>query len=63
MGLSEHHKKVSKVHESTALQKGCDEHMTGFQSFNEQETRTKNTESEEIASEEGEDVVITGLFR
>ena len=28
MGLSEHHKKVIKVHESAALEKGCDKNMT-----------------------------------
>ena len=28
MGLSEHDKKLSKVHESTALEKGCDKNMT-----------------------------------
>ena len=63
MGLSEHHEKVSKVHEGTALEKGCDKNMTGLQNFNEQEPRIKNTECEEITSEEGNDAVITGLFR
>ena len=63
MGLSEHHQKVSKVHESTALEKGCDENMTEFQSFNEQEPRIKNTEYQETTSEEGKDAFITGLFR
>ena len=28
MGLSEHHKKLSKLHESTALEKVCDKNMT-----------------------------------
>ena len=37
--------------------------MTGPQSFNKQEPRIKNTGYEEITSEEGEDTVITGLFR
>ena len=37
--------------------------MTGLQSFNKQEPRIKNTGYEEITSEEGEDAVITGLFR
>ena len=37
--------------------------MTGLQNFNEQEPRIKNTECEEITSEEGKDAVITGLFR
>ena len=37
--------------------------MTGPQSFNKQEPRIKNTRYEEITSEEGEDAVITGLFR
>ena len=63
MGLSEHHQKVSKVHESTALEKGCDKNMTEFQSFNEQEPRIKNTEYQETTSEEGKDAFITGLFR
>ena len=44
IGLSEYHKKVNKVHESTVLEKGCDGNMTGLQSFNEQEPRTKNKE-------------------
>ena len=39
MELSEHHEKVSKVHESTYLEKGWDENMTGLQSFNDQEPR------------------------
>ena len=63
IGLSEHHKKVIKVHESTVLERGCDGNMTKLQSFNEQEPRIKNTECEEITSEEGKDAVITGLFR
>ena len=63
MGLSEHHQKVSKVHESAALEKGCDKNMTEFQSFNEQEPRIKNTEYQETTSEEGKDAFITGLFR
>ena len=63
MGLSEHHEKVSKVHEITDLEKGCDENMTGVQSFNEQEPRIENTECEEMISEEGKDVKITGLFK
>ena len=37
--------------------------MTGLQSFNKQEPRIKNIGCEEITSEEGEDAVITGLFR
>ena len=37
--------------------------MTGLQSFNKQEPRIKNSGYEEITSEEGEDAVITGLFR
>ena len=37
--------------------------MTKLQSFNEQEQRIKNTECEEITSEEGRDAVIPGLFR
>ena len=44
MGLREHREKVSKVHESTDLEKGCDENMTGLQSFNEQEPRIENAE-------------------
>ena len=63
MGLSEHHQKVSKVHESTAWEKGCDKNMTEFQTFNEQEPRIKNTEYQETTSEEGKDAFITGLFR
>ena len=63
IGLSEHHKKVIKVHESTVLERACDGNMTKLQSFNEQEPRIKNTECEEITSEEGKDAVITGLFR
>ena len=63
IGLSEHHKKVIKVHESTVLERGCKGNMTKLQSFNEREPRIKNTECEEIASEEGKGVVITGLFR
>ena len=59
IGLSEHHKKVIKVHESTVLERGCDGNMTKLQSFNEQEPRIKNTECEEITSEEGKDAVIT----
>ena len=62
MGLSEHHEKVSKIHVSAALEKGCDENMTGLQSFNEQEPRIKNTGYEEITSEEGMNAVITCLF-
>ena len=61
MGLIEHHEKVRKAHESTALD--CDENMTGLQSFNKQEPRIKNMACEEITSEEGKDAVITGLFR
>ena len=34
-----------------------------WQGFNEQELRIKNTEWEEITSEEGNDAVMTGLFR
>ena len=30
MVLSEHHEKVSKVHESATLEKGCDKNMTGL---------------------------------
>ena len=30
MGLSEHHEKVRKVHESATLEKGCDKNMTGL---------------------------------
>ena len=63
IGLSEHHKEVIKVHDNTVLQRGCDGNMTGLQNFNEQEPRIKNTECEEITSEEGKDAVITGLFR
>ena len=63
IGLSEHHKKAIKVQESTVLERGCDGNMTKLQSFNKQEPRIKNTECEEITSEEGKDAVITGLFR
>ena len=63
IGLSEHHKEFIKVHENTVLETGCDGNMTKLQSFNEQEPRIKNTECEEITSEEGKDAVITGLFR
>ena len=63
MELSEHHEKVSKVHESTYLEKGWDENMTGLQSFNDQEPRIEKTECEEITFEEGKDAIITGLFR
>ena len=45
------------------LEKGCNEHMTGLQNFNEQEPRIENTECEKITSEEGKDAIITGLFR
>ena len=63
IGLSEHYKKVIKVHESTVLERVCDGNMTKRQSFNEQEPRIKNAECEEITSEEAKDAVITGLFR
>ena len=63
MGLSEHHRKVSEVYESTDLQKCCDNNMTGLQSFNKQEPIIENKECEEITSEEGKDAIITGLFR
>ena len=63
IGLSEHHKKVIKVHGSTVLKRGFDGNMTGLQSFIEQEPRIKNTECQEITSEEGKDAVIFGLFR
>ena len=63
IGLSKHHKKVIKAHESTVLERVCDGNMTKLQSFNEQEPSIKNTECEEITSEEGKDAVITGLFR
>ena len=63
VGLREHHKKVIKVHQSLVLERGCDGNMTGLQNFNEQEPRIKNTECEEITSEEGMDGAITGLFR
>ena len=63
MGLSEHHRKVSEVYESTDLEKRCDKNMTGLQSFNEQEPIIENKECEEITSEEGKDAIITGLFR
>ena len=62
-GLSEHHKKVSKVHNSTDLEKCCDKHMLGPLSFNEQEPKIENKECEEITSEEGKGAIITGLFR
>ena len=51
MGLIEHHEKVRKFHESTALEKACDENMTGLQSFKKQEPRIENIECEEIISE------------
>ena len=63
MGLSEHHRKVSEVYESTDLEKCCDNNMTGLQSFNKQEPIIENKECEEITSEEGKDAIITGLFR
>ena len=63
MGLSEHHKKVSKVHNSTDLEKCCDKHMLGPLSFNKQEPKIENKECEEITSEEGKGAIITGLFR
>ena len=37
--------------------------MAGLQCFNEQDRRIKNTEYDEITSEEGKDAVITGLFK
>ena len=63
MELSAHHLKVSEVYESIDLENHCDKNMTGLQSFSHKESRIDNNEYEEITSQEGKDVFITGSLK